>query len=148
MVFDFCGSGLSQGEYVTLGINERQDLLLLVRYLRSHYSINQIALYGRSMGAVTSMLFTETHPHQVTLQVLDTPFTDLETLVKDYTHQHSNLPNIMIKVGFSLIRNKINKLTRVDISSIDSTKAASNSIVPAIFIAGENDSLVPKSRVL
>lgn len=26
LVFDFCGSGLSDGEYVTLGVNESEDL--------------------------------------------------------------------------------------------------------------------------
>ncbi|KAA3490206.1 Alpha/beta-Hydrolases superfamily protein isoform 1 [Gossypium australe] len=50
---DFSGSGLSDGDYVSLGWHERDDLKIVVSYLRSERQISRIGLWGRSMGAVT-----------------------------------------------------------------------------------------------
>ena len=40
--FDFSGSGLSEGEYVSLGIYESQDLKVVVDYVRKNFGIKQI----------------------------------------------------------------------------------------------------------
>ncbi|KAJ6921270.1 Hydrolase 4 domain-containing protein [Populus alba x Populus x berolinensis] len=48
---DFSGSGLSDGDY-------RDDLKVVVSYLRSNKQISCIGLWGRSMGAVTRTLDT------------------------------------------------------------------------------------------
>lgn len=45
--FDFSGSGLSEGEYITLGINESHDLECVVNYLVSLGKVSNIALWGR-----------------------------------------------------------------------------------------------------
>ncbi|KAF2533775.1 hypothetical protein F2Q70_00030357 [Brassica cretica] len=50
---DFSGSGLSGGEHVTLGWNEKDDLKAVVEFLRQDGNISLIGLWGRSMGAVT-----------------------------------------------------------------------------------------------
>ncbi|XLR60721.1 hypothetical protein S83_011393, partial [Arachis hypogaea] len=50
---DFSGSGLSEGDYVSLGWHEKDDLKMAVSYLRSNKQISGIGLWGRSMGAVT-----------------------------------------------------------------------------------------------
>lgn len=49
--FDFAGSGKSDGEHVTLGYFEREDLLCVVAHLRATDVVSTIALWGRSMGA-------------------------------------------------------------------------------------------------
>ncbi|THG17111.1 hypothetical protein TEA_008189 [Camellia sinensis var. sinensis] len=49
---DFSGSGLSDGDYVSLGWYEKDDLKVVVSYLRSSEQISCIGLWGRSMGAV------------------------------------------------------------------------------------------------
>ena len=50
ILLDFAGSGLSEGEFVTLGINEVRDVETVVNYLRNRSK--DIFLWGRSMGAV------------------------------------------------------------------------------------------------
>ena len=52
------GSGLSQGQWVTLGCREVEDLEVAVAYLRGSGRVTTIALWGRSMGAVTSLLYS------------------------------------------------------------------------------------------
>ena len=34
VVFDFCGSGMSEGEYVTLGLNESEDLETVISHIK------------------------------------------------------------------------------------------------------------------
>lgn len=55
--FDFAGSGLSEGEFVSLGWYERDDLETVVSFLRDTNSVSTIGLWGRSMGAVTSIMY-------------------------------------------------------------------------------------------
>lgn len=43
--FDFAGSGLSEGEYVSLGYYEKEDLVAVVDHLRSSNSTTRIGNY-------------------------------------------------------------------------------------------------------
>ena len=56
------GSGRSDGEWVTLGAHEVDDLEVAVSYLRARYPDSAIALWGRSMGAVTCLLYGHRDP--------------------------------------------------------------------------------------
>jgi len=47
---DFSGSGLSDGEYISLGFYEKDDLKTAIQYLCSLGEISRIGLWGRSMG--------------------------------------------------------------------------------------------------
>ena len=53
LLFDFSGSGLSEGEYISLGYYETDDVFTVIKYLNSTGRVSRIALWGRSMGAVT-----------------------------------------------------------------------------------------------
>ena len=59
MVFDFAGCGKSEGEYVSLGYHEKDDLEGIINYSRQVYPIGNVSLWGRSMGAVTAILYVE-----------------------------------------------------------------------------------------
>jgi pimeloyl-ACP methyl ester carboxylesterase len=70
---DFAGCGLSGGDIVTLGHAERQDLEVVLDFLKQHDAVSFIALYGRSMGAATALLVAsdERYYHCVSGLVLD-----------------------------------------------------------------------------
>lgn len=55
--FDFSGCGNAEGEYVTLGYYEQEDLRLVIEHIKTLDFINYLAIWGRSMGAVTTMLY-------------------------------------------------------------------------------------------
>lgn len=44
---------MSEGEYISLGWHEIDDVEIVVKYLRNTGKISNIGLWGRSMGAVT-----------------------------------------------------------------------------------------------
>jgi len=63
--FDFSGSGQSQGEYVTLGVNEADDLNDVIEFSWTEFKIDRFVLWGRSMGAVTIIKYLNIyHPNQ------------------------------------------------------------------------------------
>lgn len=60
VAFDFAGSGRSDGDWVTLGHGEADDLEAVAAWLRSDVAAPGAAgvgLWGRSMGAVTALLY-------------------------------------------------------------------------------------------
>ena len=59
--FDSIGSGSSSGEYVTLGIDEADDLYETIKKINRDYNIKKVVLWGRSMGACTAMVFSSKH---------------------------------------------------------------------------------------
>ena len=60
--FDFSGSGLSEGEYVSLGYYEAMDLDTVVSYLQMSEDVKSIVLWGRSMGAVSALAYAKNDP--------------------------------------------------------------------------------------
>lgn len=80
------GSGISEGEYVTLGANEVEDLSCLVDFIRAGGHTTTLALWGRSMGAVTALLYSERDPSVAGL-VLDSPFSKLTDLMRELAQE-------------------------------------------------------------
>ncbi len=82
-LFDCSGSGNSDGSYVTLGLKEARDLDSVVNFLVKDKKIEEIALWGRSMGASTALIYaSKILPVKISSIVLDSPFKDLEKLIK------------------------------------------------------------------
>jgi pimeloyl-ACP methyl ester carboxylesterase len=79
--FDFSGSGLSEGEYVSLGHFEKDDLQCVVEYLRGTSKTSGVALWGRSMGAATALMYTARDP-SIAGMILDSSFADLTLLAE------------------------------------------------------------------
>ena len=56
--FDFAGSGRSEGEYVSLGYHERDDLATVVDYLRGKGTVSSIGVWGRSQRGAFCLVGT------------------------------------------------------------------------------------------
>lgn len=59
--FDFSGCGNSEGEWISLGWNEREDLDAVIKHLQSLGTVSKIGVWGRSMGAATSIMYLADH---------------------------------------------------------------------------------------
>ena len=71
--FDCAGSGLSEGDWVTLGWHERDDVAAVVAYLRADPGVSAVALWGRSMGAATARAPRPLHRRPRPRQLLRRP---------------------------------------------------------------------------
>eukprot|EP00252_Welwitschia_mirabilis_P016722 TRINITY_DN3704_c0_g1_i2.p1 TRINITY_DN3704_c0_g1~~TRINITY_DN3704_c0_g1_i2.p1 ORF type:complete len:444 (-),score=99.82 TRINITY_DN3704_c0_g1_i2:373-1704(-) len=136
---DFSGSGLSEGDYVTLGWKEKDDLKAVVNFLRADEHVSCIGLWGRSMGAVTSLLYGAQDP-SIAGMVLDSPFANLVDLMMELVDMYKiRLPKFTVKVAIQYMRKAILKKAQFDIMDLDVTKTAATSFIPALFgHAGED----------
>lgn len=96
--FDFSGCGLSDGDWVTLGFKEQGDLQTVIEYLRSTEMVSMIGLWGRSMGAVTSIFYSAKEPASIAVMVLDSPFSNLNRLTLELARNYSKIPAIIAKI--------------------------------------------------
>ncbi|EGR33565.1 RNA polymerase i subunit, putative [Ichthyophthirius multifiliis] len=54
---DFCGCGISEGEFISLGYFEREDTLKVIEHIENQdKKISEFGIWGRSMGAATSLM--------------------------------------------------------------------------------------------
>ena len=75
------GCGLSDGDYISLGWWERDDVASVVRHLRADAANGPLALWGRSMGAATALLYAAVDGGRtVGALVLDSPFASFKQL--------------------------------------------------------------------
>lgn len=81
-LFDCTGSGMSDGDYVTLGLRESEDLGKVIEYLGSKKEVKDIALWGRSMGAVAALIYCSRNTRPIRACIYDSPFSTLRKLVK------------------------------------------------------------------
>ncbi|CAF1965837.1 unnamed protein product [Brassica oleracea var. botrytis] len=131
---DFSGSGLSGGEHVTLGWNEKDDLKAVVEFLRQDGNISLIGLWGRSMGAVTSLMYGAEDP-SIAGMILDSPFSDLVDLMMELVDTYKfRLPKFTVKFAIQFMRRAIQKKAKFDITDLNTIKVvAKSSFVPVLF---------------
>lgn len=81
--FDFAGCGKSEGNYISLGWFEKDDVEIIINFLRKERKVSTVALWGRSMGAATALLHASRDPSIAGL-VLDSSFADLKQLINEF----------------------------------------------------------------
>lgn len=89
VTLDTSGSGHSDGEYVSLGFYEQTDVHVLVKYLQESGKAGKIAIWGRSMGAATCLLYSgliAAPDHNIAAIIADSSFSSMPTLARDYVN--------------------------------------------------------------
>lgn len=96
LLFDFRHRGESEGEFVTFGYYEKQDVLAAVNLLESlsdktdqkvNVDISSIGLLGLSNGGATAILFAAENPGRVEAIVTEDVFKSLDSAVsQSFTH--------------------------------------------------------------
>ncbi|KAG6766484.1 hypothetical protein POTOM_030570 [Populus tomentosa] len=133
LTLDFSGSGISGGDYVTLGWNEKDDLMAVVDYLRQDGNVSLIGLWGRSMGAVASLMYGAGDP-SIAGMVLDSPFSDLVDLMMELVGTYKfPLPKFTVKFAIQYMRKAIQKKAKFDIMDLNTIKVAKSCFVPVLF---------------
>lgn len=150
VAFDFSGSGLSDGDYVTLGVRERGDVRAVVQYLRDEGKTSTIALWGRSMGAVAALLYAD-EDNMVDAMVLDSPFASLRMLAEELVSRATansryKVPSFAVTGILRLVRSSILKRAKADINDIAAIDHVAHMYVPALFCAVRGDSFISNAH--
>ena len=138
---DLSGSGLSEGEYISLGYHEQYDVKVLVEHLRNERHVGIVGLWGRSMGAATSVL-RAAEDWTLGALVLDSPFSDLPMVASELVNSQLAVPDFLLSMALQSVRKEILERAKFDIEALLPIKAAPRARTPVLFATAEDDDFV------
>ena len=140
--FDFYGCGKSEGKYISLGWYESDDVECVINYLKKTNKVNSIGLWGRSMGAVTALIYSSRDKNNLSAIVLDSAFYSLKKLIEELIEESIKIPNFIVNSMVKTLQNTILEKANFDINDIEPYLFAQKCSVPAFFCHGKDDSLI------
>ena len=117
--FDFCGCGQSEGDYISLGYYEKEDVHCIVEYLLKSKKVSKIGLWGRSMGAVTAIMYSKEHPELIDAIVLDSGFYSLKILIDELIKAKIRLPKFVFDKLLKMVKETIKEKANFDLNEIE-----------------------------
>lgn len=143
LLVDHRGSGNSEGNVITFGVNESRDLARWVDYIIENIDPDaKIILTGVSMGAATVMIGAGMDlPKNVVGVLADCGYTSAKDIIQKVVREMKLPPALLypfIKLGARLYGH----FDLEEFSPIESMKKAR---VPVIFFHGDGDDFVPHS---
>ena len=139
--FDFAACGRSEGEYISLGYYEVLDVKCVINFLRNTHKVGPIGLWGRSMGAVTSIMYAAKDPTIAGI-FLDSPFFSLNLLMDELSKEKVSLPGFLIKKVLEKIKETVKEKAGFNIDDINTDNYCKKCFVPAFFCHGKDDTFV------
>mmetsp|Transcript_108250 Transcript_108250/g.305103 ORF Transcript_108250/g.305103 Transcript_108250/m.305103 type:complete len:448 (-) Transcript_108250:105-1448(-) len=150
--YDAAACGMSDGEYVSMGWYERDDLRDVIAHIRTK-TCAPIALWGRSMGAVTALLYGTEDQSSIAAMVVDSPFSNLKELVLELAHgQHVRrvigfqLPYWLVDATFAFVRLRVQALAQFDMEELGPLHCMKEAVVPVRFVHGASDTFIPAAH--
>ena len=140
--FDFCGCGKSEGEYISLGYYEKEDVQCVVDYLLKSKKVSKIGLWGRSMGAVTAIMYASENPSKISALVLDSGFYSLNRLIHELVKTRINLPSFIIERILKMVKETVKEKAGFNLDDIEPYLFAKKCNVPVFFCHGKDDNFV------
>lgn len=143
---DLGGSGISEGEHVTLGVRETLDVAVVVAHLRRGGRVDRVGIWGRSMGAVTALLYANRDPSIAGI-VLDSPFSSLTALMSElvddfFSASYIAAPRAATRLALGWMRSSIKARAGFDIHDLDVLRTVATTHCPALFAHGADDDFI------
>ena len=141
LIVDQRGSGKSEGQVITFGVNERRDCLSWLTYMEERFGPDaKIILTGISMGAATVMMAAgEELPENVIGVLADCGYSSPKAIIKKVIRQME----IPVKLGYPFVKLGARLFGHFTLEETSPVEAMKKCKVPVIFFHGEEDSLVP-----
>ena len=146
-IFDFAGCGLSEGDYISLGYHEKNDLETIIDFVEKLPGVGNIGLWGRSMGAATILLYTHSDS-RIKAICVDSSFADFSVLAQNLVYSYMKIPGFIVKGALIFIRKTIMNQNDFDIDELKPILFCSKTFVPAFFIHALADELIPLDHTL
>eukprot|EP00929_Paragymnodinium_shiwhaense_P033282 TRINITY_DN18301_c0_g3_i1.p1 TRINITY_DN18301_c0_g3~~TRINITY_DN18301_c0_g3_i1.p1 ORF type:complete len:726 (+),score=124.85 TRINITY_DN18301_c0_g3_i1:140-2317(+) len=139
---DFSGSGKSDGEYISLGYYEEDDLRVVIDYLKSLETISTIGLWGRSMGA-TTLVLRAAEDSSIGACVIDSAFGDLQTVAEELINRvERRVPEFFVASAIEVVRLEVMTKAGFDPFQTAPILKAQKATAPAMFAVAIDDQLV------
>lgn len=140
LTFDFRGSGISEGNRVTVGAKEQSDLAAAIAYAKER-SDGPIVLYGVSMGAATALATAD--ETDVAAVIADSPFSDLRGYLETNLPVWSDLPNFPFTPVIMTVTPWFTGLDADLVKPIDDIAQVE---APVLLIHSQGDDAIPVSE--
>lgn len=145
VAIDQRGRGNSEGDFLSMGWLEKDDVVLWSEEIRKQDPDANIVLYGESMGGATVMMAAgEPLPKQVVAVVEDCGYTSAYDMFKAQLKERFSLPEIPFLPAASLVGQL---RLGFDFQDANALKQLEKSNLPMLFIHGGADDYVPTSMV-
>lgn len=141
LVPDLRGHGFSEGDYIGMGWDDREDILQWISYILQKDKDAQIVLHGVSMGGATVMMTAgEALPDNVKCIIEDSGYTSVWDEFSYQLKSLFNLPSFPVMQ----LADAVGKLRAgYWISDASAVKQLTSATKPMLFIHGDEDSFVP-----
>ena len=142
LAYDHRGSGLSDGNTLTFGINESKDCRRWIDFVINEINKDaKIILSGVSMGGATAMIVSgfDDLPENMVGIIADCGYTSPKVIIKRVIREMKLPPDLLypfVKLG-GLIFGHFN------IDEFAPVEQVAKSKLPTIFVHGDTDDLVP-----
>ncbi len=146
-LFDFGGSGYSSGNFTSLGIKEAGECKVIIDEMKLKYGHRRFVIWGRSMGAVTAIIYASECPEDLDFLVLDSPFADLEELLKELVDKHFFLGEVFIGFFLYMFGDEIKKRIGFDISELKPVEFCTRVSTNLAFVIARNDTMVSQNSI-
>ena len=146
-VFDFPGCGKSEGEYISLGYYEKEDVNTIVDFVEKFPGVGKIGIWGRSMGAATALMYSY-KDKRIKAQCMDSPFANFKDLAIKLCKQHISIPEFVINTILYFLKKTIKKKNNLEIENLKPIEFAKLSKTPAFFIHAMKDDLIPYGQTI
>ena len=147
VIFDFAGCGLSEGEYISLGWYEKDDVKLIIDFVEKLPGVLNIGLWGRSMGAATTMFYAHSDP-RIKAICMDSPFGDFKLLAKELCLKYITLPNFVLTTAMNFVKKTVKEKCGLDIDKLKPILYANKTKTPAFFLHAVTDELISLEQTL
>jgi pimeloyl-ACP methyl ester carboxylesterase len=146
-LLDFAGCGLSEGEYISLGWHERDEVKVIVEFVEKLPGVSKIGVWGRSMGAATALLYSHSDS-RIEACCYDSAFCEFTKLAKELCRRHVKIPNFVLDTALAIVRKTIQKKNNLDIYKLQPLLYAPKNTTPGFFVHAMNDELIPLEHSL
>ena len=154
--FDFSGAGQSDGEFLSLGHFEKDDLKTVCEFLHENCPrVSRIGIWGHSMGASSCLLYAGNDGDRlVSAMVLDSGFSSLDAVIAETAANAKQklgdsiapalklMPDLFIPMAVSAVRRSILKQAAFDISDVDPLAKCPQLLLPVLFAHADHDDMV------
>lgn len=141
LVPDQRSHGMSEGKFITFGVNESRDMQSWIDYHNRNLSTCPIILSGLSMGASTMLYLADADlPNNVKGIIADCGFTSPKEIISVVFERVTHLPSAASLLATELFTRLFAGFSLTGKSSMDTLK---KSKLPVLMVHGREDGFVP-----
>ena len=142
---DLCASGKSEGQYITMGVKEGEEIAVWANKIKAQYPDAQIVLHGVSMGAATVLMAAARDDITGIAAVIeDCGYTSAYEMFSNQLGVIFDLPEYPIMPCVDVVSGL---KTGVKVSDAAPIRVIDRIKAPVLFIHGADDKLIPPSMM-